>query len=64
MQEVVHDIIQTAFSARVITPGAPAPSDVVWWMRQRVNDLGLGTWFQPSVRCSARGWRWATAPTR
>jgi hypothetical protein len=23
---------------------------VVWWLRQHVNDQGLGTWFQPSVR--------------
>jgi Xaa-Pro aminopeptidase len=22
----------------------------VWWLRQQVNDLGLGTWFHPSVR--------------
>jgi hypothetical protein len=25
-------------------------------MRQRVNDLGLGTWFQPSVEVQRRGW--------
>jgi Xaa-Pro aminopeptidase len=23
--------------------------DVVWWIRQRINDLGLDTWFQPSI---------------
>jgi len=28
---------------------------VVWWMRQRVNDLGLGTWFQPSVSVQRHG---------
>ncbi|HEX8208808.1 MAG TPA: M24 family metallopeptidase [Longimicrobium sp.] len=49
MQRVVHDIISTAFSERVIRPGETRTEDVVWWMRQRVNDLGLGTWFQPSV---------------
>jgi Xaa-Pro aminopeptidase len=27
----------------------------VWWWRQRVNDLGLGTWFQPSVDVQRRG---------
>lgn len=55
MQEVVHDIISTAFSNRVITPGETRTDDVVWWLRQRVNDLGLGTWFQPSVTVQRRG---------
>lgn len=55
MQLVVHDIISTAFSNYVITPGTTTTDDVVWWMRQRVNDLGLGTWFQPSVSIQRRG---------
>ncbi len=55
MQELVHEIIATAFSNRVITPGRTTTEDVVWWMRQRVNDLGLGTWFQPSVSVQRRG---------
>ncbi|MGH7501720.1 MAG: M24 family metallopeptidase [Longimicrobiales bacterium] len=49
MQSVVHEIISTAFSNQVITPGETRTADVVWWMRQRVNDLGLGDWFQPGV---------------
>ena len=55
MQRVAWDIIEEAFSSRVITPGATRTSDVVWWMRQRVNDLGLGTWFQPTVDVQRRG---------
>ncbi|HUF66751.1 MAG TPA: M24 family metallopeptidase [Gemmatimonadaceae bacterium] len=55
MQELVHDIIATAFSSRVVNPGATTTQDVVWWLRQRVNDLGLGTWFQPSVSVQRRG---------
>ena len=55
MQELVHEIISTAFSDEVITPGVTTTADVVWWMRQRVNDLGLGTWFQPSVSIQRRG---------
>jgi len=27
----------------------------VWWWRQRVNDQGLGTWFQPSVSIQRQG---------
>jgi len=55
MQEVVWGIIDTAFSNVVITPGVTRTEDVVWWMRQKVNDLGLGTWFHPSVEVQRRG---------
>jgi hypothetical protein len=55
MQELAHEIIATAFSNEVVTPGVTRTQDVVWWMRQRVNDLGLGTWFQPSVSVQRRG---------
>ncbi|HEY7543769.1 MAG TPA: M24 family metallopeptidase, partial [Blastocatellia bacterium] len=50
MMEAVHSLISRAFSNEVITPGKTTDQDVVWWLRQQVNDLGLGTWFQPSVR--------------
>jgi hypothetical protein len=55
MNEVVWGIIDTAFSGAVITPGVTRTQDVVWWMRQKVNDLGLGTWFQPSVEVQRMG---------
>jgi hypothetical protein len=55
MQELVHATIAEAFSDRVITPGVTTTQDVVWWLRQRTNDLGLGTWFQPSVSVQRRG---------
>ncbi|MGH7530208.1 MAG: M24 family metallopeptidase, partial [Gemmatimonadales bacterium] len=55
MMEIVWAIIDTAFSNAVITPGQTTTDDVVWWMRQRVNDLGLGTWFQPDVDVQRRG---------
>jgi Xaa-Pro aminopeptidase len=55
MQQVVWGIIDTAFSNVVITPGVTRTADVVWWMRQKVNDLGLGTWFHPSVEVQRKG---------
>lgn len=54
MQAIVHEIIGTAFSGAVIVPGQTTTADVVWWMRQRVHDLGLGSWFQPSVSVQRR----------
>ncbi|HUF29415.1 MAG TPA: M24 family metallopeptidase [Gemmatimonadaceae bacterium] len=55
MNALAWEIIQTAFSNEVITPGVTRTEDVVWWMRQRVNDLGLGSWFHPSVSVQRRG---------
>ena len=50
-----HAIIAEAFSNRVITPGKTTTQDMVWWMRQRVLELGLATWFQPSVDIQRKG---------
>lgn len=47
--QITHDIIDEAFSSRVIKPGETTTDDVVWWMRQKVTDLGLETWFHPTV---------------
>jgi hypothetical protein len=55
MNQLVWGIIDTAFSRAVITPGETRTQDVVWWMRQKVNDLGLGSWFQPSVSVQRMG---------
>lgn len=55
MMRWAHETIATAFSNQVITPGVTRTQDVVWWMRQRVNDAGLGTWFQPSVSVQRQG---------
>ena len=47
--KITHDIIDEAFSEKVVIPGKTTTDDVVWWMRQKVTDLGLETWFHPSV---------------
>lgn len=46
---ISHEIIEEAFSDKVIQPGVTTTDDVVWWMRQKVTDLGLETWFHPTV---------------
>jgi len=51
--EIDHAIIAEAFSSRVITPGVTTSDDVAWWMRQKIRDLGLIAWFQPSVSIRA-----------
>ena len=47
--EITHAIIAEAFSTAVITPGVTTTTEVEWWMRQKVTDLGLDTWFHPTV---------------
>ena len=47
--DITHDIIAEAFSEKVITPGITTTTQVEWWMRQKVTDLGLETWFHPTV---------------
>lgn len=53
--KVAHMVIREAFSNKVITPGKTTNEDVVWWMRQRVVEMGLGKWFQPSVTIWRQG---------
>jgi Xaa-Pro aminopeptidase len=55
MTTLVWQMTQTMFSERVIVPGTTRTSDLVWWWRQRTNDQGLGTWFQPSVSVQRKG---------
>lgn len=47
--DISHNIIDEGFSEKVITPGITTTEDVVWWFRQKINDLGLTTWFHPTV---------------
>ncbi len=47
---VAHNMIKEMFSNRVIIPDVTTSDEVVWWFRQKVADLGLLTWFQPTLR--------------
>ncbi len=53
--KLAWNIIETAFSNAVITPGVTHVRDVEWWMRQRLNDLGVDTWFPPEVDVQRQG---------
>ena len=55
MMQIVHALIARAFSGEVITPGQTTTEDVGWWLRQQVNDQGLGEWFPPSVSVQRPG---------
>jgi Xaa-Pro aminopeptidase len=52
---IAHEIIAQGFSDRVIQPGVTTTDDVVWWYRERIKELKLDTWFQPSVSIQRAG---------
>ncbi len=51
---IAHDIIAEFFSNKVIIPDVTTTGDVKWWIRQKVYDLGLQTWFQPDIFIARR----------
>lgn len=53
--EIAHGIIAEAFSGRVVHPGITTAEDVGWWMRQRMNDMGLRAWFHSDVSVQRKG---------
>ena len=55
VMRIAHQVIADAFSNAVIVPGVTTDTDVEWWMRQRVAELGLGQWFHPSINIQRRG---------
>jgi hypothetical protein len=54
-QETVHAIISQAFSNAVVEPGVTTTEDLQWWIRERIQELGMTTWFHPSVDVQREG---------
>jgi len=44
-----HQILQEGLSEKHIHPGLTTTTDVEWTLRELVTNLGLDTWFHPSV---------------
>jgi Xaa-Pro aminopeptidase len=55
LNRLVHEVIDEAFSPAVIDVGTTTALDVSWWLRQRLHDLGVEPWFQPSVGLQRAG---------
>lgn len=49
LTQIGHNLIATAFSNEVVTPGVTTTDDVVWWLRDQTSALGLTNWFHPTV---------------
>ena len=46
---IAHTILAEGLSTSAIEPGVTTTADLEWWFRERVLELGLGTWFHPSA---------------
>lgn len=46
---IAHEIIAEGFSEQLIQPGVTSTDEVVWYYRNRINELGLDAWFHPTV---------------
>ncbi|MGY2075974.1 M24 family metallopeptidase [Blastococcus sp. SYSU DS0828] len=55
MNRLAHQVIAEAFSPAVVRVGRTTALDVAWWLRQRLHDLGVEPWFQPSVLVQRAG---------
>jgi len=49
IMRMAHQIIAEGLSEKVIQPGITTTSDVAWWYRKRIRELGFTAWFHPSV---------------
>ncbi|PQJ79455.1 M24 family metallopeptidase [Polaribacter porphyrae] len=47
--KITHHIIDETFSEKTIVSGITSTEDLVWFMRQKVTELGLETWFHPTI---------------
>ena len=54
LNRLAHEVIAEAFATAVV-PGTSTAIDVAWWLRQRLHDLGVEPWFQPSVALQRAG---------
>ncbi len=57
---MAHDMIREAYQA--VHPGVTTTDDVVWWLRERMQAMGVRAWFQPTVEIQAVGQGFAPAP--
>jgi hypothetical protein len=46
---IAHAVLAEALSEQALTPGVTTTEQLSWWLRERVAELKLETWFHPSV---------------
>jgi len=49
IMRTAHAVLAEGLSEKAITPGVTTTDDLVWWYRERLAELKLDIWCQPSV---------------
>jgi hypothetical protein len=52
---LAHAVLAEGHSTKAIKPGVTTTDDVEWFLRARLSELGLDTWFHPSVGVHRQG---------
>jgi Xaa-Pro aminopeptidase len=50
-----HAIMAEGLSRKAITPGKTSVADLEWWLRERIAELKLETWFHPGIAIFRQG---------
>ncbi|SCY85459.1 M24 family metallopeptidase [Alkaliphilus peptidifermentans] len=53
--KIAIDIIEEAFSLKVIVANETTTDDVEWWIMEKINELGLTPWFTPTIDLQRKG---------
>ena len=49
IMEVAHSIMEEMYTTNTIHPGVTTCDDLVWFMKEKVNQYGLEYWFEPTM---------------
>lgn len=52
---VARAILAEGLSGKVVRPGRTTAADLEWWLRERIAERKLATWFHPSVAIFRQG---------
>ena len=55
LNRLAREVVEDAFSPSVLTAGVSTATDLAWWIRQRLSDLGADPWFHPVVDVQRAG---------
>lgn len=55
IMRLAHAVLGEGLSGKVVKPGVTTTDDVAWFYRARLSELGLETWFHPSVGVHRQG---------
>lgn len=52
---IAHAILAEGLSEKAVKPGVTTVNDLAWWLRERIAEQKLSTWFHPGVAVFRQG---------